>query len=121
MWPKQVNIPFLHSEELEQWHAPLGARGQAELHTYLRVCTEFSTGHLPTKLQLNLANVRNHQSVQLVVNLPFRCMRTVNAGVVTVEVLEARLPPRVSTISRKEKPLHPYAAMVVGSSGTSVE
>ncbi len=48
-------------------------------------------------------------------------METVNAGVVTVEVLEARLPPRVSTISRKEKPLHPYAAMVVGAAGTSVE
>lgn len=42
-------------------------------------------------------------------------------GVVTVEVLEARLPPRVHTISRKEKPLHPYAALVVGSAGTSVE
>lgn len=25
VWPKQVNIPFLPSEELEQWHAPLGA------------------------------------------------------------------------------------------------
>jgi hypothetical protein len=42
-------------------------------------------------------------------------------GVVTVEVLEARLPPRVHTITRKEKPLHPYAAMVIGSAGTSVE
>lgn len=38
-----------------------------------------------------------------------------------VEVLEARLPPRVHTITRKEKPLHPYAAMVIGSAGTSVE
>ena len=43
------------------------------------------------------------------------------AGVVMVEVLEARLPPRVHTITRKEKPLHPYAAMVIGSAGTSVE
>jgi hypothetical protein len=41
-------------------------------------------------------------------------------GVVTVEVLEARLPPRVHPITRKEKPLHPYAAMVIGSAGTSV-
>lgn len=24
VWPKQVNIPFHHSEELEQWQAPLG-------------------------------------------------------------------------------------------------
>lgn len=38
-----------------------------------------------------------------------------------MEVLEARLPPRVHTISRKEKPLHPYAAMVIGNAGTAVE
>jgi len=37
-----------------------------------------------------------------------------------VEVMEAALPPRLSAISRKEKPLHPYAAVVVGAAGTDV-
>lgn len=39
---------------------------------------------------------------------------------VTVEVMEAALPPRLGAISRKEKPLHPYAAVVVGAAGTDV-
>eukprot|EP00208_Stichococcus_sp_RCC1054_P005462 CAMPEP_0206148526 /NCGR_PEP_ID=MMETSP1473-20131121/36862_1 /ASSEMBLY_ACC=CAM_ASM_001109 /TAXON_ID=1461547 /ORGANISM="Stichococcus sp, Strain RCC1054" /LENGTH=511 /DNA_ID=CAMNT_0053545887 /DNA_START=207 /DNA_END=1739 /DNA_ORIENTATION=- len=64
VWPKQVTIPFMRGEELEQWQAPL--------------------------------------------------------GMVTVEVMEAALPPRLGAISRKEKPLHPYAAVVVGAAGTDV-
>ena len=40
-------------------------------------------------------------------------------GVVTVEVLEARLPQRL-TRTKKEKPLNPYAAVVVGHSHTPV-
>lgn len=35
-------------------------------------------------------------------------------GVVTVEVLDAKLPPRLGSISRKKKPLNPYAAVVIG-------
>ncbi len=38
----------------------------------------------------------------------------------TVEVMEAALPPRLGALSRKEKPLHPYAAVVVGAAGTGV-
>lgn len=40
-------------------------------------------------------------------------------GVVTVEVMEARLPQRL-TLTKKEKPLNPYAAVVVGHSSTPV-
>ena len=42
-------------------------------------------------------------------------MAPCNAGVITVEVLEARLPRRIS-VTKKEKPLNPYAAIVVGHS-----
>ena len=41
------------------------------------------------------------------------------AGVITVEVIEARLPRRLS-VTKKEKPLNPYAAIVVGHSHVAI-
>ena len=41
------------------------------------------------------------------------------AGVITVEVIEARLPRRIS-VTKKEKPLNPYAAIVVGHSHIAI-
>ena len=41
-------------------------------------------------------------------------------GVITVEVMEARLPQRL-TRAKKEKPLNPYAAVVVGNSQVPVK
>lgn len=41
-------------------------------------------------------------------------------GVIKVEVLEAKLPPRVGSLSRQEKPLNPYAAVVIGTAGPAM-
>ena len=41
------------------------------------------------------------------------------AGVITVEVIEARLPRRLS-VTKREKPLNPYAAIVVGHSHVAI-
>lgn len=46
-------------------------------------------------------------------------MRGRLAGVITVEVIEARLPRRIS-VTKKEKPLNPYAAIVVGHSHVAI-